>query len=447
VHERAPRTRYARTAEGDYLAYQVVGEGARDLVLVLSGGAPADLVWEEPATATGLQRLASLGRLVLFDPRGFGSSSRVGVRTLPGLQTWMDDIGTVMAAVNSDRATLLSWGAPALFAMLFAATYPERVERLVLINAFARYVRSPDSPWALDESRLEEHTSMIREAWGSGAVAAFLAPNLVRTSEQRRRWARLERLSATPDVGAALPSLVHASDVTSVLPTIQAPTLLVTRDHDAYVPTQHSDYIAQRIGDARVVRLAGPDHLPFAGDTSELLDVIEEFVTGGPAGWVPERVLSTVLFTDIVGSTDQVARLGDAQWRRLLDAYDDTVDLVLSRFRGRRVTSTGDGTLATFDGPARAVQCAQAIHAAVRDLGLQLRAGLHTGEIEIRGDDVAGMAVHLAARVCALAGAGEVLVTRTVTDLVVGSGLAFQEHGRHRLKGIPGQTVLFRVYG
>jgi class 3 adenylate cyclase len=445
VDRARPATRYATTPEGDYLAYQVIGDGPRDVLVAMTGGLPIDLIWDEPVVAAALRRLAALGRLIMFDPRGFGASGRVQPRSLPASQTWMDDIGTVLDAVESRRATIVCWGSPAVFSMLFAATYPERVERLVVCNAFARYAKSEETPWGMEAGQLEQTANWIRTMWGTGTVSRFLAPNLVRTPEQRAFWGLMERLSAPPDSGATLPGLLHASDVTAVLGSIQAPTLLITREADPYIDTRHSDYLAERIPDARLVRLPGNDHLPFAGDANRLLDEIERFVTGGSTDWVSERVLSTVLFTDIVDSTQQLSRLGDREWRSRLDIYDDTVAGLLPRFRGRLVAGTGDGTLATFDGPARAVNCAQAITEAVSGLGLGLRAGLHTGEIEIRGDDVAGLAVHVAARVCALASAGEILVTRTVTELVAGSGLSFEPHGSHQVKGIDGEVVVFRV--
>jgi class 3 adenylate cyclase len=438
-------TRYTRTAEGTYLAYQVSGDGPIDLVLPITGSAAIELIWEEPAVSAFISRLASFSRLITFDPRGFGSSGRLDAGALPAVQAWKDDIGAVMDAVGTDSAAFLSWGESTGATMFFAATYPERVRSLVLVNAYARYARDEESPWGLSADLIPAFVSAIQEIWGTGVCTETLAPSMVQTEKARRHWGRIERLTASPDVLAESTRAVMDSDVTSVLPAIQAPTLVISRQGDRHVRSEHGRAVASRIPDARYVELAGNDHLPFAGRSEEILDEIQQFLTGTRPAPVLDRVLLTVLFTDIVGSTEHVAKLGDRQWRELLNHYDDSVQHQLERFRGRFINTTGDGTVATFDGPARAIECAQAITEAVRAIGLDLRAGLHTGEVELRGQDVAGVAVHIAARVSALAVAGEVLVSRTVTDLVAGSGIGFEDRGDHQLKGVPGTWRLFSV--
>jgi class 3 adenylate cyclase len=439
-----PGTSYARTAEAAYLAYQVVGNGPIDLVLAVNGGFAIDMMREEPAIATSLGRLASFSRLITFDPRGFGSSTRVDPERVPAVQTWMDDLGTVMDAVPSEEAALLSWAECTQAIMLFAATYPERVTSLVLVNPYARYLRNDECPWGMPARLFPAYIEWIKEAWGTGGVTEGLAPAMVRTAEARRRWARAERLSATPD-SIAIPRAFMESDLTQVLSAIQAPTLVISRRGDRHVRPEHSRYIARRIKDAKLVELSGDDTFPFAGRADEILDEVQEFITGTRPAPVLDRFLATILFTDIVRSTEQASEVGDRLWRESLNRYDELVDRHLERFRGRYVKATGDGTLATFDGPARAIECARAIAEDVRALGFDIRAGLHTGEIEARGEDVAGVGVHIAARVSALAGAGEVLVSRTVADLVAGSGIEFEDRGDHQLKGVPGAWRLFSV--
>jgi class 3 adenylate cyclase len=440
----APETQYAKTVEGTYLAYQVFGEGPVDLVFQLNGGMLVDLIWEEPAVSGFMQRLASFSRVITFDARGFGSSSHLDPRAVPAIQTWMDDIGAVTQATGSAKMALLACGETGLAAMLFAATYPQRVLSLILISSFARYQRSDDCPWGMPSPSIVAYADLVRELWGTGGVAEVLMPSLVDNADAKRRWGLRERLSATPD-SVVIPRAFWESDVTEILPTIQAPTLVVSRAGDRHVRPEHSRYLARRIPGAKLIELLGSDHWPFSGRSHEILDEIGEFMTGARPSAVLERVLATVLFTDIVGSTVRASEVGDRRWRESLNGYDELARRQLERFRGRQVKTTGDGTLAVFDGPARAVECARTLTEAVRSLGLEIRAGLHTGEIETRGDDVAGVAVHIAARVSALARASEVLVSRTVTDLVVGSGIEFADRGEHELKGVPGTWRLFAV--
>ena len=394
---------YARTVEGAYLAYQVLGDGPIDLVLPLNGGFAVDLAWEEPAIASGLTRLASFSRVIAFDPRGFGSSAGVDAKRIPAVQTWMDDLGTVMDAVGSEEAALLSWSECSPAVMLFAATHPRRVTSLVLVNAYARYLRNGECPWALAPDRLPAYIEIIEASWGTGLVSETLAPSMVRNDESRRRWARTERLSGSPD-RVAIARAFMESDVTDVLSAIQAPTLLISRRGDRHVRPEHSRYLASQIPRAELIELPGEDNFLFAGRAAEILDRAQEFITGMRPVPVLDRVLATVLFTDIVGSTATAAELGDQRWSELLSIHDEAVRKELQRFRGREIDTTGDGFLALFDGPARAIQCALAIRDRLQGFGIDIRAGLHTGEIVSAGDDVRGIAVHIGARVSALAG-------------------------------------------
>lgn len=443
-----PETRYVETPEGLYLAYQTFGEGPVDLLMPVPAGLALDLAWEEPVIGAGLRHLASFSRVIAFDCRGFGSSWHVDPRNVPAVQTWSDDLGTVMTAGGREKTAIFTWGEATSGAMFFAATYPERVTSMVLVNAYARNVRSTECPWGWPEHLVKRYGAAIREAWGTGLATQLRDPSLVQSDEDRRRWARMERLSATPDAVEAATVSVMRSDVTDVLSAIRAPTLVMSRTGDRHVRHEHGGYIASRIPAATWVELPGSDHLPFAGDFARLLNEAEDFVTGSRLVPVLDRVLATVLFTDIVDSTGHAARLGDRRWRETLNRYDELTMHNLERFRGRYVKGTGDGTLATFDGPARAVECARALAQRVKhDLGFSVRAGIHTGEVETRGDDVAGMAVHIAARVAGTATADEVVTSSTVKDLVVGSGIEFEDRGEQELKGVPGSWKLFAVKG
>jgi class 3 adenylate cyclase len=325
---------------------------------------------------------------------------------------------------------------------LFAAAHPERTERLVLYGTFATRRWSPDYPWAPKSEERERHLRFLRETWGGVAHLAELAPSVVEDEGFRDWWARYLRSSASPAAAVALTSMNSDCDVRAVLPTIRVPTILIHRDGDGRADVRGARWMAEQIPGARYVELPGNDHLIWA-DPDPIIDVVEEFVTGVPPAAIPDRMLTTVLFTDVVGSTERAVAIGDEPWRRLLDRHNELVRRYLERFRGREVDTAGDGFLATFDGPARAVRCAQAIADAVVALGLQIRAGIHTGEVEVRGDDIGGLAVHIAARVVALAGPGEVLASRTVKDLVAGSGITFGSRGEHELKGVPGNWELF----
>lgn len=439
-----PETRYARS--GDlHIAYQVTGRGPREILFPTTLWSPLDLLWEDPLAARGLRRLASMGRLIACDLRGWGSSDAVGLETLPALQAWMDDLRIVMDEAGSEQAVLIGAGEIGLVAILFAATYPDRVSALVLINGFARFRRAPDQPWGMPPDVAERYLRLYLETTGRGPVADLLAPSRA-TEPGFRRWlAKCERLSAGPQTHFRIYSLFQASDVTVALPSIRAPTLVLHTTGNRHVRGGHAELLAQRIPQATRVELAGADHVWFAGNVEALFDHIEAFLTGARAQPTGARVLTTVLFTDVIGSTERAAQLGDRAWTALLQAHDELVRGQVEAFRGKLIKTTGDGTLAMFDGPARAIHCAAGIRDAVKTLDLSVRAGLHTGEVELRAGDVAGLAVHIGARITSLADADEILVSASVPPLVAGSGIRFREHGRHVLRGVPGEWNVLAV--
>jgi class 3 adenylate cyclase len=437
-------TRYARSGDVS-IAYQVVGDGPFDLVYVPGFVSNIELMWEEPGLARFLERLASFSRLILFDKRGTGLSDPVPTDRLPTLEERMDDVRAVMDAVGSGRAALLGHSEGGNMCVLFTATYPERTTALILVGCYAKRIRSDDYPWAPTVDDRARGIEQTEATWGSPEAFRELAPSKGRDEAFQRWIGRYLRQSASPKAAAALMRMNTKIDVRDVLPTIGVPTLLLYRTHDADVHVDEGRYIGDRIPGARFVELPGEDHLMWTGDVDALLDEIEEFLTGVRRGPDPDRVLATVVFTDVVGSTETATRLGDRAWRTLLDRHHDVVRRELARWRGREVDTTGDGFLATFDGPARAIRCAVAASEGVRDLGLQIRAGLHTGEVEIAGEDVRGIAVHIGSRVAALAGPDEVLVSRTVADLVAGSGIVLAERGEHELKGVSGTWLVYAV--
>jgi class 3 adenylate cyclase/DNA-binding winged helix-turn-helix (wHTH) protein len=418
-----PRTRYARS-DPYSIAYQTLGDGPADLLFVPGFVSNIELQWEFPPMASFFERLAESSRLILFDKRGTGLSDRVPVSEIPALEERMDDLRAVLDAAGSERATLfgISEGGP--LALLFAATYPERVERLVLCNSYADRFRE-DIP-ALARA--------ARRSWGTGATFRTLAPSWGDPAAHSF-LARYERNSATPDTAAHLIELCDLIDVRPVLPTISAPALILHRRGDAVFPLAKARELAEGIPGARLQLLDGSDHLVFA-DHGPVLDAVEEFVTGAPVAPAPDRVLTTILFTDVVGSTELAEHLGDAAWRQLLSRFYTAARHELATYRGEEIGTTGDGFLAIFDGPARAVRCGQSLQDAVDELGLPLRVGAHTAEVERLGDDIAGLGVHVASRVSAAAAPGQVWVTRTVRDLVAGSGLVFEPLGAHEFKGI-----------
>jgi pimeloyl-ACP methyl ester carboxylesterase len=437
-----PQTRYARSGDVN-VAYQVVGNGPFDLVYVHGWVSNVDLMWDEPSYARFLERLASFSRLILFDKRGTGLSDPVASGEPPTLEQRMDDVRAVMDAAGSERAALLGHSEGGNMSVLFAATYPERTAALVLVGCYAKRIRSDDYPWAPAwDDRLREIEETER-TWVDPALVGSLAPSRADDPAFVTWMSRYLRGSASPRGAAELLRMNTMIDVRDVLPTIRVPTLLLYRTDDRDVQVDEGRYIASSIPGSRLVELPGADHLMWAGDADALLDEIEGFLTGVRRGPEPDRVLATVLFTDIVGSTERAVAMGDRPWRELLDRHHGVVRRALERWRGREVDTAGDGFLAVFDGPARAVRCAEAIAAAVLPLGLEVRAGVHTGEVELRNDGVAGIAVHIGARISGLAGPGEVLVSRTVVDLVAGSGLVFSDRGEYELKGVPGTWQVF----
>jgi pimeloyl-ACP methyl ester carboxylesterase len=441
-----PKTRYAKSGNL-HLAYQVLGEGALDLVFVAEFWNSIEAQWEEPGFERFLRRLGSFSRLICFDQRGSGMSDPVALSELPTLEEWMDDVRAVMDAVGSGKAVLLGSGGGGLMSMLFAATYPERTEALILINSFARLTRAPDYPIGTSAEFEDRIIWELENGWGQGILLETTAPTLAGDASFRRWWARYQRLGASPGTVINMRGMLQESDVRHVLASIQVPTLILHRAGNRLVDVALGRYLAEQIPEARYVEVAGVDYFPFVGDAEAILDEVEEFVTGERTGTEGDRVLATVLFTDIVSSTERLAQLGDHRWKDLLQRHDKLVRHEISRHRGREVDHTGDGFLVRFDGPARAIRCAVSIREAVREVGLEIRAGLHTGEIEMIGDSVRGIAVHIAARVMADAGPGEVLASSTVKDLIAGSGIEFEDRGAHELKGVPGEWRLFAVTG
>lgn len=434
-------TRYARH-EGVHLAYQVHGRGPLDLLYVPTWFSAIEHLWEEPSVARFFGRFAAFSRLIMFDRRGSGmSDSPAGAP----LEEQMDDVTAVLDAAGSARAGLFAQFEGGPMAMLYAASYPERVGALVLYASWARTVRSDDIPWAMTMPEREALTQEFVEHWGEGVRCDRLAPSRAGDPDFVAWYGKLERLSQSPGQVAGFMRLMGETDMRAILASIRVPTLVLHRTHDPLIDLRHAHYLAERIPGAKLVELPGADSLPIVGDADSVLDEIEEFLTGARPVHEPDRVLATVLFTNIVGSTRRAAELGDARWRALLDAHHRAVRAQLRRHRGREVKTVGDGFLATFDGPARAIRSARDIAADVSRLGLELRAGLHTGELEAIGDDVGGMAVHIGSRVQSLAAPGEVLVSSTVRDLVVGSGIDFEDRGEHELRGVPGAWRLFAV--
>jgi len=435
-----PDVHYAKGPEGQ-VAYQVTGGGPVDIVFVPDWVTNLEVMWEEAAIARFLARLGSIGRLICYDKRGTGISDPVPLGALPTLEQWMDDIRTVLDAAGAERAVVFAHGDGGPMAMLFAATYPERTAGLVVADGTARKLRAPDYPHGIPLEVAPRHLEAMIADWGTGGAVRIGAPSMA--GEASRRWrARLERLAMSPSQFAGEYPVALNADVRPILGTIRVPTLVLHRTGNRYIRVGNGRYLAEHIARAKFVELPGDDHFFYAGDVEAMLAPVEEFLTGARPVVGDDRVLATVLFTDIVGSTEHATRLGDRAWRDLLEGHDTAVRLELGRFRGREIHTTGDGFFATFDGPARAVRCALAIREAVRPLGLEIRAGLHTGECELRGDDVSGIAVHIGARVAAAANAGEVLVSGTLKDLVTGSGLRFVERGVHRLKGVGGEWPL-----
>lgn len=434
-----PVTRFATTSGGDHVAYQVIGDGPVDVVVSRYPLYPIDLMWDEPRLVYFLNRMSSFCRHVWFDPRGMGASERIEARESRLVETIVEDMVAVMDEVGSERFALLQLGGVGAH-LLLAATHPERTRSLVVVNSFARYRRADDYPEGLSDEYVDER--LARFAVTGPSVEAN-APSLVDDARFRRWFDRAVRLMCPPHDHLWRRRSARDVDLRGVLGSVRAPTLVMCRRDLDLAP--HSRYLAEHIEGARYVELDGQDSLPFVGDADAVLDAIEEFVTGEFPAPKGDRVLATVLFTDVVASTLHAEQMGDRRWRELLATHDAVVRAELDRFGGREVKTTGDGVLATFDGPGRAIQCACAIRDAVQALGVEVRAGVHTGEIELRGSDIAGIAVHVGQRVASHAGPGDVYISRTVADLIAGSGIELVDQGEHELKGVTGSWRLFSV--
>ncbi len=440
-----PKTHYAYTDAGE-IAYQVAGEGAFDLIFIPSWDSNIEVIWEEPALRRFLERLASFSRLICFDKRGTGVSAPVLPTAVPTLEEWSDDVGVVLDAVGVDRAAVFGHAEGGHMATFFAATHPERVSALILADTCARFIRAADYPCGLPEDIVERFLGNFRAWWGTERHAVMTAPSLRDDARFRHWYARLQRLAMTPTLAAtSYGGFAIRNDLRSILPTIRVPTLVMHRRDNRHMRSCHGRYLAEHIEHASYLEVEGEDHLYWVGAVDTMLDATEEFLTGRRQEVSADRVLATVLFTDIVDSTSHAAAMGDERWHHLLDEHDAMTSQQVTAFRGRIIKTTGDGMLATFDGPARAIRCALEICDAARPLGIEIRAGLHSGEIELRDGDVGGIAVHIGQRVSALAAPHEVLVSRTVVDLVVGSGMEFEDRGEHELKGVPGAWKLFAV--
>jgi pimeloyl-ACP methyl ester carboxylesterase len=435
-------TRYA-DCDGVSIAYQVHGEGPLDLVFVPGFVCHVELFWEQPSVARFLRRLTSFSRVVIFDKRGQGLSDRPAKP--PTLEDSMDDLRAVMEAADCVRPAIFGVSEGGPMSTLFAATYPERVSSLVLYGTYARMLEAPDFPWGVPPGALDLWSEAMRREWGGPVGVKLWAPSAAGDAEFESWWARLLRQGTSPGGAIGLIDLYRELDVRGILSSVDVPTLVLHRGDDKIVSVRQAHYLAEQIAGARYVELPGVDHLPMVGDQDTLLDEVEEFLVGSRRAREPERALTTVLFTDIVGSTEMAAELGDRRWRDLLERHDAEVRRQLAIHRGREVKTMGDGFLATFDGPARAIRCGQAIANAMSAIGLEVRTGIHTGEVELIGEDVGGMAVNIGARIGALADPSEVLVSSTVRELVIGSGLEFAERGAHALKGAPDEWRLFAV--
>jgi class 3 adenylate cyclase len=437
-------TRYAQCGDVS-VAYRVIGDGPLDLMVAPGFVSHLESLWEWPEAAHAFQRLASFSRLIVFDKREQGLSDRVG--RPPTIEEMVDDMVAVLDEVGSDKAAVLGISEGGAMAQMFAALYPERCTHLVVWSGFARVTRAPDYPDGVAPEAVRGIGDRLRREWGGPVALDIWAPSRVGDAETERQWAHLLRTGTSPSSAAALIELYTEVDVRHALPLISTPTLILHRSEDRVVRVGLGRYMADNIDGARFVEVPGADHLLWTQGADAIVDEIEEFITGTRQSRPPERVLATVLFTDIVDSTGHIARLGDQRWKELLDRHDEAVGRAVERFQGSVVQTTGDGVLATFDGPARAIRCASLIRSELAALGLEIRAGLHAGECELRNGNVGGMAVHIGARVATRAEAGEVLVSSTVKDLVVGSGIEFDDRGESELKGVPGEWRLYAVTG
>jgi len=428
-----------------HVAYRVVGEGPLDLVVVPGWVSHLEAHWENPLVWRFAERLAAFSRLILFDKRGTGLSDPVSEDRLPTLEMRMEDLHAVLDAVGSTRAALFGISEGGAMSALFAATYPERTSALVMSGCYAKWIKADDYPWAPTREEHEAAFVAYEKHWGTPIGFKTIAPSFADDESCRNWWARNLRLGASPAAGIALYRMNIEIDIRSVLPSISVPTLILHRDGDRLINVENARYLANHIAGAKYVELAGSDHLPWFGDSEAVLDQIEEFLTGVRPRMTTERVLSTILFVDIVGSTERAQSLGDARWRDLLGTFHAQVAQELSRFGGQLIDTAGDGVFSSFDGPARAVRCAMAIRERAARIGIAIRGGVHTGECEIAGGKLAGIAVHTGARVASAAESGDILVSSTVKSLVAGSGLRFASRGRRHLKGLEEELELFAV--
>jgi class 3 adenylate cyclase len=439
-----PQTRYALSGDIS-IAYQVLGSGPFDLVYSHGWVSHLDLQWDEPHLAAFLTRLASFSRLITFDKRGTGLSDRVAVNELPTLEQRMDDLRAVMDAAGSEKASLFGVSESGAMCLLFAATYPKRVRSVLTFGSYAKRIRSDDYPWAPTPEEREAAYREIPETWGTTKGLEAVFPSMIGNPAFEDWLGAYFRASASPAAAVALLRMNTEADIRAVLPSVRVPALIMNRIEDGDVRAEEARYIASKIPGAKVKMFQGVDHAPWVGHTDDILGEIEEFLTGSRTADAADRVLATILSTDIAGSTELVARLGDRKWRDLLERHNTLIRRELKRFRGREIDTAGDGFFAAFDGPARAIRCAKAVVGETAGLGVEVRAGLHTGECEVLGDKLTGIAVHTAARVAATASPGEVRVSATVRDLVAGSGITFADRGEHGLKGLPDHLRLFAV--
>jgi pimeloyl-ACP methyl ester carboxylesterase/class 3 adenylate cyclase len=439
-----PVTRYAES-RGGFVAYQTLGDGPVDLVMVAELVSHCEHRWEEPALTRAMERLADVSRVVLFDKRGTGLSDPVSLDRLPTLEERAEDLSAVLDAVGTTSCALAGFSEGGVDSIFFAATRPERVSSLVLYGAWPCFFADDSYPVGWDRQQFEPLIDAVLSGWGEGRLLPLVAPSTADDERLLSWWAGYERLAASPGVAAAFLRIALDVDVRNLLPVITAPTLVLHRTGDVFSPVAHGRYLAAHIPNANLVEVPGSDHPFFIGDPEPVIEAIQEHITGRPAPAKYDRVVMAVMFVDIVGSTDRAAALGDRSWGDLLETYYRLVRRQLDRHAGREIDTAGDGLFAAFDGPARAVACGCAIRETARGLGLQVRAGLHAGEVELIAGKIGGLAVHIAARVASLANPDEVFVSRTIKDLSAGSGLRFEGRGTHRLKGVPEPWQLYGV--
>jgi pimeloyl-ACP methyl ester carboxylesterase len=437
-----PETHYT-LSDGVNIAYQVVGDGPIDLVLVPGWVSNIEIFWEEPRMNRFLRGLAGFARLILFDKRGTGLSDRV--TDTPMLEERMADVRAVMDAVGSEPAAVVGYSEGGPMSALFAATWPERTIGLVMIGSYARRSRGPDYPFGPEPAAHEKFIDSLATSWPSDALLELRAPSVVGDERFTTWWTRYLRMSASPGAAVAMTRANNDIDIRHVLPTIQVPTLVVHARGDRTVEIGHGRYIAENIPGAKFVEIDSDDHLPWLVGAEDILQSVQEFLTGSRPKTVSDRILSTIMFTDIVGSTQIAANRGDRDWGDLREAHNSLVRQELAAYSGKEINTTGDGFVMAFDGPARAVRCAEALGSAVGEIGIDIRAGIHTGECELANGELSGLALHIAARIAGIAPAKEIIVSRTVKDLVAGSGLAFEDFGVHALKGVPDDWQLYRV--